>query len=315
MKHYKYFDCSNNIISNQSHNKESLGPIENDIMKDLNQYSYLFGFQRIYDYKNADIFITNTIYPDEILEWSEQHSIPKIKRMDGIYWQNDLFHKNKLLNKAAIESDHIIFISNYSRDTLKDLYKLELNNTVVLNNADDTVFFSRNKGKFKLVSSCSNWDREGKRLNELIEFGENIDDKIHLIGKCDKKLPKNFVKHGYIEEHHKMSTIISQSHIFISLFFRDAGSKVTCQAIKCGLPVLHTTSGGLKELVNGNGVSVKDYNDMDFRNDTPYLDLEDILKNYKELKYIYNDIINNFKEREPYYYTIENYFKIMRDFI
>jgi len=315
MKPYKYFDCSNNSISNQNHNKNSLGPIENDIMKDLNQYSNLFGFKRTYNYEDADVIITNTIYPDEILEWSEKHSIPKVKRMDGIYWQNNLIYKNEPLNKSALESDHVIFISNYSRDALKELYGLEPNSTVVLNNADDTVFYPREKSDFRIVSSCSNWEREGKRLDELIELSNNIDDEIHLIGKCDIDLPKNMIKHGYIDSQLKISTIISESHIFISLFYRDAGSKVTCQAVKCHVPVLYVTSGGLNELVRGNGVSLTDDVSMTFRNDVPTLNIEEMLKKYKELKYSYNNIINNFKEREPYYHTIESYFNVMKRYL
>jgi glycosyltransferase involved in cell wall biosynthesis len=312
---YKYFDCSINNISNNNHNSQSFGPVENDIMKDLKLYSILFNFIRTYNHEEADVFITNTIYPEEILEWSEKHHIPKIKRMDGIYWQNDLIYKNDKLNEAALQADHVIFISEYSKDVLKELYGYELNNSVILNNADDSVFFPREKEGFSLVTSCTNWERDGKRINELIEFSKNINDKIHLIGHCDRELPKNIIKHGYIESQLEMSRIISKSNIFISLFFRDAGSKVTCQAIKCGLPVLYTTSGGLKELVKGNGVPVIDDVHMDFRSSSPPLNIDNIILKYKELKEKYNFLTNNFKEREPYYYTIENYFRTMKNYL
>lgn len=315
MKPYKFYDCSNNDISNKTHDPNSLGPVENDIMKDLNQYSILFGFKRTYDYKNADVIITNTIYPDEILEWSEKNSIPKIKRMDGIYWQNNLLYKNEPLNKAALESDEVIFISEYSKNTLKELYDLEPNNTVILNNVDDTIFFPRKKQNFRLVTSCSNWERESKRLDILIKLSKNISDEIHIIGKCDVDLPKNIIKHGYTNNQQIMSSIISESNFFISLFYRDAGSKVTCQAIKCRIPVLYVTSGGLSELVRGNGISITDDTSMDFRNDIPLLDINEILDKYYELKYTYQDIINNFKEREAYYYTLDDYFNVMKKYL
>jgi len=311
----KYFDCSINSHSNRNHSDVSLGPVENDIMKDLNQYSILFGFARTYNYEDADIIITNTIYPDEILEWSEKHSIPKIKRMDGIYWQDDLVYKNDKLNKAALESDHIIFISKYSQDALKELYGYELNSSVILNNADDTIFFPREKPDFRLVSSCSNWGRDGKRLGYLIELAKNIEEEIHLIGNCDIDLPGNMIKHGYIEDQYQMSKIIGESHLFISLFYRDAGSKVTCQAIKCGLPVLYVTSGGLNELVWGNGVSINDDVTIGFKNTIPNLNIDEILEKYKELKVSYKDIMKNFKQREPYYRTLENYFNVMKQYL
>lgn len=312
---FKYYDCSINNVSNKQHDINSMGPIENDIMKDLERYSYLFGFKRTYNYKEADIIITNTTYPNKILEWSSIHSIPKIKRMDGIYWQDKLKYKNGELNKAALQSDKVIFISKYSKNTLKELYDIDVNNEVILNNVDDNIFYPRKKDKFRLVSSCTNWDREGKRLDELIKFANNISDEIHLIGKCEKELPKNIIKHGYMESLYSMSNIIGESSIFISLFYRDAGSKVTCQAIKCHLPVLYVTSGGLKELVNGNGVMVEDDAYMGFKMDTPHLDIGNIITKYKELKYVYKDIVNNFNDREKYYDTIGMYFSIMKSFL
>lgn len=112
-----------------------------------------------------------------------------------------------------------------------------------------------------------------------------------------------------------MSKIISKSSVFLSLFFRDAGSKVTCQSIKCGLPVLYVTSGGLKELVDGNGIPIKDIDHMDFRMDAPTLEIKDIVSKYVELKENYTHFIKNFKQREPYYYTMENYFKVMRCYL
>jgi len=311
----KYYDCSINSHSNRNHSDVSLGPVENDIMKDLNQYSILFGFRRTYNYEEADVIITNTIYPEEILEWSKKHSIPKIKRMDGIYWQDDLLHKNDKLNKAALESDHVIFISKYSQDALNELYGFELNSSVILNNADDTIFFQREKQDFRIVSSCSNWERDGKRLGYLIELAKNIKEEIHLIGKCDIDLPGNMIKHGYIEDQKQMSTIIGESHLFISLFYRDAGSKVTCQAIKCGLPVLYVTSGGLNELVRGNGVSVNDDTSISFRNNVPSLDMDEILEKYNELKDSYDYRIKKFREREPYYRILENYFNVMENYL
>ena len=316
MKPYKFYDCSINSVSNKTHNKDSLGPVQNDIMKDLNQYSNLFGFRRTYNHEEADIFITNTTYPYKILDWSKKHSIPKIKRMDGIYWQNNLIHKNQKLNDAALMSDHVIFISEYSKKTLKTLYGISLyNSSVILNNADDSVFYSKEKQDFRIVSSCSNWERDGKRLGYLIELAKNIKEEIHLIGKCDIDLPGNMIKHGYIEDQKQMSTIIGESHLFISLFYRDAGSKVTCQAIKCGLPVLYVTSGGLNELVRGNGVSVNDDTSISFRNNVPSLDMDEILEKYNELKDSYDYRIKKFREREPYYRTLENYFNVMENYL
>ena len=36
-----------------------------------------------------------------------------------------------------------------------------------------------------MISSCSNWERGGKRLEAIIELSKHIDEEIYLIGKCD----------------------------------------------------------------------------------------------------------------------------------
>lgn len=318
MKQYNYFDCSINKQSNHAHSPTSMGPVENDIMKDLYRYSKFHGFKRVYDYKEADIVITNTIYPDEILKWCEENNIPKVKRMDGIFWQNDLLDKNIELNNSALVSDHVIFISEYSRKTLKDLYgydEKDINGSVILNNADESIFYNKKpntKDDFSFVTSCSNWERGGKRLEDIIKLAESIDEKINLIGRCDKTLPDNIIKHGYMDDQYEMSHVMNNSNAFISLFYRDAGSKVTCQAVNCGLPVLYVSSGGLKELVGSNGVMIEDNSTMSFADDTPELDFGKIIDGYNELKDSYVSIVNNFKYRESYQDTIKAYFDVMK---
>jgi len=316
----KYYDCSINDISDKMHNINSYGPIENDIMRDLTKYAHLYNFERVYDYKLADVIITNTVYPIDILEWSNKKDIPLIKRMDGIYWQNDLKYKNGLLNRAALESDMVIFISEYSKNSLKQLYGfLPLNNVVILNNIDDKIFYKRKKNndKFTFVTSATNWNKEHKRLDAIIELSKiiNKNDIIKLIGYCDRELPENTIKLGYIDSDEKLSEIIGSSDAFLSLFFRDAGSKVTCQAIQCQLPILHVSSGCLIELINPqNGIVIDDDININFLDNTPKLSIDDLKDGYIDFKRYYKDIKDIYHKNLKYQKTISKYFKIMKDF-
>jgi hypothetical protein len=133
-------------------------------------------------------------------------------------------------------------------------------------------------------------------------------DVINIIGKCDINLPNNFIKHDYIDNPYKIADVICNSDAFISLFFRDAGSKVTCQALNCKLPILYVSSGGLPELVNNNGICIDDYNEINFIKTTPNLNFNNMLMKYKLFKEKYLYLKENFCERELYQKLIEKYF-------
>lgn len=321
----KFYDCSINKISNVRHNDSNLGPLENDIMADLNKYSLSYGFERVDDYKKADIIITNTIYPRDILEWSSKYQIPRMKRMDGIYWMCDVVHKNEALNIAAEQSDHIIFISNYSKNALQSLYpnlNIDYNKTsVILNNVDELFFNDTNinggHDNFNWCTSATNWNRVDKRLSAVIELSKllGINDKIFLIGKCDYVLPNNIIKMGYINDKETMGTIMSSCDAFFSPFFRCAGSKVTTQAIKCGLPVLHSSTGGLPELVDGYGVPIDDGDEINFLNEPPTLPSSDIKVGYDVFLNNYDLIKKGKQDVKPYYETMKSYFNVMDDLI
>ena len=90
-----------------------------------------------------------------------------------------------------------------------------------------------------------------------------------------------------------MNNIIANSDAFISLFYRDAGSKVTCQAVNCKLPVLYSDTGGLPEIVKNNGIIVKENDKIKFINTIPELSIFELRKKYKMFKEYYNYIVNN----------------------
>ena len=317
----KFFDCSINKLSNSLHNHISLGPLENDMMRDLDKYANHHDWKRVYNYQEADLIITNGFYPDEILEWADKHSVAKVKRMDGIYWQNELKYKNNIYNRAASESNHVIFISQYSFESLHQLYNfIPKKYDIVLNNVDDTIFYPINHKNtiFTFVTSATNWAREEKRLNCLINFANVVakDDIINLIGRCDCELPKNIIKHGYLEDQHEMHHIIANSDAFLSFFFRDAGSKVTCQGVSCNLPVMYSSTGGAREIVKNNGIILDDYNKIDFSDITPELSVLELLKKYKIFKNNHKDFVGNYKKREETYQdALSRYFEIFKLYV
>lgn len=302
------YDCSNSLESNHSKN---YGPIENDIIKGLKEYSNLFNCKFVNKYTMADVIITNDIFPSEI----KKTNIPKIKRMDGIYWMNDLKYKNDELNLSAELADHVIFISKYSRMALKTLYpdiKIK-ESSVILNVADDRIFRYKNQKSFlsNFAASCTDWNRKEKRFNDLMSFAERIQETIYLIGKCDMETPLNVIKLGYISDYYEINNILNNCDAFINLSYRDAAPKVVCQAVACGLPVLYADSGGSNEIID-YGVPIIDEKEIYFSDNVYELDLNEILKSYNTLKKDFNLLKGNIKR--SYLAMIKNYYKIIIEY-
>lgn len=320
----KIFDCSGSKEA-PPHRSISKGPVVNDIMASLHQYCAIFHSRFVNNPEEADIIITNDIYPADILIFNK----PRVKRMDGIFWQENLLERNIPLNKAALQSDHVIFISNYSQMSYLIMYgAARLNeSSVVLNNADDAIFginqrkaFRFNVPRLSFAASASNWARPEKRLKSLIRLARKIDAKIYLMGHCEEpNLPSNIIKLDYIKSQKEMAEVLGKVDAFINLSYRDAAPKVICQAINCKLPILYANSGGTRELVEemGVGVPIKDKNELTFEKNVHELNIDDMMEGYCKFKDNYDKLsceayLNN--KRPPIFVTLGKYFRVFEQY-
>ena len=274
----KFYDCSNSSEA-PSHHKENNGPSTNDIVCGLKKYCHIFGWECVKKAKSADLLFTNDVYPKRF----DKLDKPRVKRMDGVYWDEYLVERNIPLNKAATQSDWVIFISKYSQDAYYKLYGDKLqNDKVILNCVDDTVYFPLDRGEPKdphvLVASASNWIRDQKRWSDLMAFMVDVAPEytLHLIGECGMlDVPENVIEHGYIEDEKEVNEIMNKAKYMINFAYRDAAPKVVCQAVNCRLPVFYADSGGTGELVDA-GVGVLDEAAFDIIDRIPPLDSESI---------------------------------------
>ena len=244
----KIFDCSNSQKSLRD--KGALyGPKENDILRYLKQYASEFGHVFV---DSADVVFTNDIFPE---------SFPgkrKVKRMDGVFSRADVVHRNEALNAAAMEADHVIFISEYSRESYFRLYD-ETRETitsfsVITNEVDPSIFYpgldwtisSFYPEPKEVIAVASDWSRPEKRLEDLLvlaEIAPNVE--FVLVGVLGKrKLPSNVRLKGYLATPKDLADALRMSDAMISLFYKDAYPKTMVQAKYCGLPVLYAASGG-----------------------------------------------------------------------
>jgi len=238
------YDCSNSPYS-PSHRNQG-GPVENEVVRLLKK-AFTFTPQ----INEADLFFTNDVYPPNL------PSLPKIKRMDGIFWQEEFLKRNQPYNQAALESDFVIFISEYSKNSFSEVIPC----SVILNWVDDSEYprkqFYRDLPT-TAISACTNWSREEKRLGDVLALAKMYPEiTFNLMGACDFSTPLNVVKLGYIDSIAEKVKYYHRADFFVNLSHRDAAPKVVAEAICCGLPVFYANSGGTPELVTV-GLGVED---------------------------------------------------------
>ena len=168
-------------------------------------------------------------------------------------------------------------------------------------------------------ASASNWNREEKRFDSILDFSKIIgDDKIFLIGKCDMDVPHNIIKKGYIDSDNGKADILNSCDAFVNFSYRDAGSKVVCQALQCGLPVLYADSGGVPELVNQYGVGESIYDVKYHNGKTAPLSIDDIKYSYLKFRHQLHQfrdyLIDNTKCDTEYQQTMKDYFENIRKY-
>jgi glycosyltransferase involved in cell wall biosynthesis len=243
----KIFDCSNSAERPQS---GQTGPVENTLVAAIKKYAPEFDCRFVYNVNSADVLFTNDVFPANLANIKK----PRVKRMDGIYWQENLQSRNQPYNWAALEADAVIFISQFSYNS----YIMQVNERIkrpyiILNNVDTEIF--NRFGEYyeykinRWAASASDWSRPEKRLSSIIDFARKIQEPIYLIGKCEEPLPSNIIKFGYIKDQKYLRKILISCDAFINTSYRDAAPKTVCEAVACGLPVLYLDSGGVRELV------------------------------------------------------------------
>ncbi len=292
---YKIYDCSNSIERPKT--RDFGGPVVNDIMRYLHENSASYNCEFVDDLNNADIVITNDVFPANVLETG----LPLVKRMCSPFWHKDFLYRNESLNRAAQLADKVIFITEYSKSQYEYLYGNDLKNTCVITHWVDPKVFDNARlvkdnpnVRFTFAACATNWSRKEKRLSEIVKFANMYPDvRIIMIGTNDTKVPDNIMKIGYIPNPELMSVFLNIAHGFINLSYRDAATKTVPQAISCGLPVLYANSGGVDELAGQYGIPIKDDTSLDVFDYIPELKEEDIAEGYEQFKKNSSDIQEN----------------------
>jgi glycosyltransferase involved in cell wall biosynthesis len=256
----KIYDCSNS--AERPENRGNGGPVENDVMRYLKENAHEYDCIFTENSQDYDLLITNDVFPEKFYT----SPLPKLKRMDGIFFQEQYRKRNIPLNEAAKEADHVIFISEFSKQSYEAIETPLKSSSVALNQVDPNVFKSRYpslilmSGPISFISIANDWSREEKRFNDILNFAKVIDGVLFLIGKIPEGtiLPDNVTSFGYKNDPVVIAGLINYADAFVNFSYKDAAPKTVLQGLYCGLPVLYANSGGLPELAEGYGLGIGD---------------------------------------------------------
>jgi len=307
----RIFDCSNS--PERPDHRGYGGPFTNDIIRYLKETAEVFGCTFTNNIKRADVLLTNDVFPKAFASLP----LPKIKRMDGVYFQNEYENRNHLLNESAEIADHVIFISEFSKRSYFGLYNGKIKScSVVLNQCDPCVFHPARKNKLEtFIAYSTDWQRKEKRLDAIIEFAKlNPEHNIWLIGKCNNDLPENIVTLGYKFSQTEIAETLRKADAMVCFAHKDACPKTVVQGVACGLPVLYANSGGVPEIVPA-GIKIEDNNEINFEAEQPKLNQEEIFEASKKFKQNYINLHDiTFDHPNKFYEMLDGYFSILKSF-
>lgn len=313
------------------------GPKENDIVRYLKQYASEFGHEFVpymlggdaQGVKHADVVFTNDVWPKTVF-WEGDDPFPgkfKVKRMDGVFSRADTVHRNEALNKAAQQADHVIFISEYSKESYFRLYdesgKTIKSFSVIRNEADPRIFhpgfnwssMAYNPMPREVIAVASDWSRPEKRFNDLLVLAKFAPDtEFVLVGKpVECSLPKNVRLKGYIDSPQGLADALRLADAMVSLSYKDPYPKTMVQGRNCGLPILYAASGGQTSM-GVTGVPVLDFPDISFDREVPRLNpgnIEGAWWQFRSEFYRLKPIAMQYNGRDPFIAMLRGYFEAM----
>ena len=196
----------------------------------------------------------------------ENLNIPRIQRLDGIYFNTSQDYKTLNLNikKTYNSSQGIIFQSEFNKQLITkwfgtpDKYNIihngadlvSINNTVPMKNI-----------KYDNIWACAASWRPHKRLNENIEYflqHKGANDLLIVAGEVphdQRKIDESIVYFGNLNQN-QLYSLYKASKYFLHLAWLDHCPNVVVDARASGCHIICSSAGGTKEIAGLNSTIV-----------------------------------------------------------
>jgi len=217
-----------------------------------------------------------------------------VQRLDGIWFKPEEFlEKNVGIKKTYDETGTVVWQTEFDKKMITkhwgDKSGIVIGNGIQIIDTPVThPTLLKIRGSFKKVFVCvANWHRQ-KRLREntelFLKLQKTYQNSCLLV--CGRD-PDYVIKNPDIFyfgdlPHESLMQIYAISDWMIHLAWLDHFPNTVVEAISKGVPVIHTNSGGTKEVVKSSGLLIAEnekyeYNLIDYE-DPPTIDTSDINK-------------------------------------
>ena len=209
-----------------------------------------------------------------------------VKRLDGVYFDGTMFTKSRNMSLLSTmkSADGIIYQSNYCRDMGCKVLGFDWRkkpNAVIYNGCDSREFdvqpITMDVPYF--LALCK-WRRH-KRLKETVEgfMHSKLDAKLVVAGPSDYAIEHKDVIYVGDLDRQTLARYIKGCAATVHLAWIDWCPNSVVESIVAGRQVIHTDSGGTREIVNGRGYMVKDkiwHGEVASPKNPPDLDLDSV---------------------------------------
>lgn len=178
---------------------------------------------------------------------------------------------------------------------LKKSFLAKYPSRVINNGVNTNVFYRRNSNlrdfhnindKFIILGVANVWDSR-KGLQYFIELSKMIDESavIILIGLNNKqinRIGKNIIGLSRTDSQIQLAEYYSIANVYVNPTLEDNYPTTNIEALSCNTPVITFDTGGSPEIINNNGIIVKEKSA-----EAIYREIDNIKK--KRISFIFND--------------------------
>jgi glycosyltransferase involved in cell wall biosynthesis len=223
-------------------------------------------------------------------------SIPRIQRLDGIYYNTRFNYNQQNANilRTYKETDGVVFQSEYGKELITRFFGEPPRHKIIHNGADmetiNNVQPLANTRNGDIWSCAASW-RPHKRLEENIKYfleHKKADDILIIAGDTPRVIEDPNIAYAGQLNQVQLYSLYKASTNFIHLGWLDCCPNVVVDARACGAHIICTTSGGTKEVAGKSATIITepewDFTPIDLYSPPP-LDFSNVINNDTEAEY------------------------------